>query len=264
MCLAVLAIAPRPGIELLLVANRDEFHDRPARQAEFWADAPDVVGGRDLSKGGTWLGITRSGRYALLTNYRDPRDVKPDAPSRGLILREFLLGRQEPRAFLQDLRGRASAFGGFNLVVGDPLGAFWFSNRTNDPRELSRGVHGLSNALLDTPWPKVRKTKERLEALLSNESMSTESISIEAGFGILADAEQAPDSELPDTGVGLEWERILSSPFIRSPKYGTRASTVVLIESAGRVTFAERTFDPLTGASSDAVFEFDLIGGPAR
>lgn len=253
MCLAVLAIAARPGLPLLVAANRDEFYERPARAAGFWPENSSVLGGRDLSGGGTWFGLDRSGRYALLTNYRDPREKKPDAPSRGLLLKEFLFGAAEPREFLSGLVDRAGLYNGFNLILGDRRESWWFSNRTRETRALGPGVHAVSNALLDTPWPKVRRTKARVEKLLQNGSLNEE-----AAFQILADAEPAPDADLPDTGVGLEWERTLSSPFITSPIYGTRASTVAWIDASGSVTFVERTFDPVTKVASDVRFEFNL------
>lgn len=240
-------------MRLLVAANRDEFYARPARPAAFWEETPTVLGGRDLEKGGSWFGLDTSARFALLTNYRDPKDVKPDAPSRGLLIQEYLASKTAPGDFVADLQRRAGAYNGFNLILGDLRDLWWFSNRTGEKRRLGSGLYGLSNALLDTPWPKVTRTKGRVAEMLRNGHISPE-----LGFEILADSRPAADSELPETGVGLELERVLSSPFIRCPGYGTRSSTFILVGADGRVEFTERTFAPADLAASDVRFEFEL------
>ena len=259
MCLILMAWQAHPGAPLIVAANRDEFHARPAAGSAFWADAPELLAGRDLQGGGTWLGVTRSGRFAALTNYREPllereqgRGPSPALPTRGALVRGFLESAQPPQAFLDHLAARAAAFTWFNLVVAD-LGpgrgadAGWASNRgAAAPRShtLRPGVHGVSNHLLDTPWPKVQRGKAALREALDEAAREGALPSAERLLALLADETRAPDEELPETGVGLEVERFLSPLFIRGADYGTRASTVVIVEASGWVTFVERRFGP--------------------
>ena len=254
MCLILLAHEAHPSYRLVLAANRDEFYDRPTEAARFWEDAPRVLAGRDLLHGGTWLGVTRGGRVAALTNFRDPRSKTDGAPSRGFLVSDFLLKTQPAREYLEDLAARARLYNGFNLIAGDARGLFYYSNRSGAPAELKPGVYGLSNHLLDTPWPKVGRGAAALaEAVRRDPTLAPETL-----FDILADDARAADEFLPDTGVGLELERVLSPLFIRSPVYGTRCSTALLVGTDGRVTFAERTFDPGTGAWDDVRYDFEL------
>jgi len=244
MCLILFAYRAHPEYRLVLAANRDEFHDRPSAPAGFWSDAPNVLAGRDLRSGGSWLGITRTGRFAAVTNYRDPRELlapRSDAPSRGELVSSFLRGSDSPVAYLAALAGRAGAYHGFNLLVGDRESLYWFSNRAGAaPRRLQPGIYGLSNHLLDTPWPKVVRGREALrDALAAAAPLDEEPL-----FRLLADRAAAADQELPDTGVGIERERLLSAPFIASAEYGTRASTVLLVRSDGGAHLVERTFTP--------------------
>jgi uncharacterized protein with NRDE domain len=238
MCLILFAWKMHENYPLVLAANRDEFYDRPSAPAAFWEDAPDLLAGRDLRDRGTWLGITRGGRVAALTNYRDPASLKIGAPSRGMLVGDYLRGREIPEAYLHRIAPGADRFNGFNLLVGDTEDLFCFSNRGARER-LDPGIYGLSNALLDTPWAKVERGKTALSALLK-EKMDP---SPEALFALLTDRTRPPDDRLPDTGVGLAWERILSPLFIESPVYGTRSSTVLLIDRRGGVTFVERVFN---------------------
>lgn len=253
MCLILLAYESHPACRLVVAANRDEFYARPTRRAAFWEDAPDVLAGRDLTHGGTWLGVTRAGRVAAVTNFRDPSRQSADAPSRGHLVGDFLRGAETPRSYLERLAARASAYNGFNLLVGDARGLYYFSNREGEVRELTPGLYGLSNHLLDTPWPKVERGKTALSEVLEK---SDGPPAAEQLFGLLAGREPAPDDALPDTGVGLEAERMLSPLFIGGAGYGTRSSTVVLFERAGRVTFAERSFLAGTGGQQDTRFQF--------
>jgi uncharacterized protein with NRDE domain len=238
MCLILFAWKMHENFPLVLAANRDEFYERPSAPAAFWEDAPDLLAGRDLREWGTWLGITRKGRLAALTNYRDPASLKIGAPSRGSLVSDYLRVREIPEAYLNRIKFDADRFNGFNLLVGDPAGLFYFSNR-GTLQHLNLGIYGLSNRLLDTPWPKVERGKTALLALL-NEKKDP---SPEALFALLADRTRPPDDRLPDTGVGIAWERILSPLFIESPVYGTRSSTVLLIDRRGCVTFTERVFN---------------------
>src|ERR1700752_4687813 len=251
MCLAALAIDAHPRFPLVLAANRDEAFARPAAPLDWWVDeagAQEILGGRDLSAGGTWLGLSRAGRIAFVTNVRNPADRNLAAPSRGSIVPLWLRGDLSMNAFWAEVNG--GGFNGFNLIAGDLLRRefFWGSNRAAGPRLLERGVHGVSNALLDTPWPKVRQLTQRLgEALQS--AASTDALA-ESLLAALADRTEAPDDDLPDTGVGLELERRLSPAFISSPDglYGTRCSTVIVTErlSGSCVTrVIESSFDRL-------------------
>jgi uncharacterized protein with NRDE domain len=238
MCLILFSFNTQPGFRLILAANRDEFYVRPTRPLSAWTDVPEVYGGRDLKEGGTWLGISRRGRLAALTNYRDPAHQLPQAPSRGLLINRFLTGNAPPADYLEQLQKTAHRYNGFNLLAGDQTGLWYFSNRSNRIVELQPGFYGLSNHLIDTKWPKVSLGKKRLKDLLNRGGgWVTEDL-----FALLADRAVAPDRELPDTGVGLEWERALSPLFITSPNYGTRSSTVLLIETSDEVTFLERSF----------------------
>lgn len=233
MCLIALAWQAHPDYPLVVAANRDEFHQRPAAPARFWPEAPAVLAGRDLAAGGTWLGITRQGRFAALTNVREP-DRAPGTRSRGLLVSAFLQGRDRPEAYAGAVAAAGADYSGFNLLVGDADSLWWVSNRAPAPLPVAPGVHALSNHLLDTPWPKVRRARDGLARTL-------DAPAVDALFALLADDRAAPDDELPDTGVGLAMERLLSPPFIRSAGYGTRCSSV-LLAGRERILFAEQTY----------------------
>jgi len=235
MCLILLALRAHPDYPLVIAANRDEYYQRPAAKAAFWQDHPHILAGRDLEGMGTWLGVTRAGRFAALTNFRDPRERKTDAPTRGLLVSGFLTSAQEPRAYLEAVATQAQHYNGFNLLAGDSDGVFYFSSRAGEVEQVFPGIHGLSNHLLDTPWPKVARGKQRLQAALEDEP------SAEALLELLHDRQPAAEGELPDTGVGPDMERVLSPALIVSPQYGTRASTAVLFGRDGGVSFNERT-----------------------
>lgn len=221
---------------LVVAANRDEYYRRPTAGAAFWPDHPQVLAGRDLEAGGTWMGITRQGRFAALTNFRDPARHQPNAPSRGRLVSDFLTGTQSIDRYLDSQD--TSAYNGFNLLLGDGEKLVAFSNVSGERHELVPGVYGLSNALLDTPWPKVGAGKTALEAALAalpNEAPL---------FHLLRDDTIHPDSALPVTGVPLEWERLLSAAFVMSPDYGTRSSTVVTVSAGEMVTVDEQGWLP--------------------
>lgn len=238
MCFIVFAYRSHPRYHLVLASNRDEFYERPTAPADFWEEAPDVLAGRDLKGGGTWFGVTRQGRFAALTNVREPGKHRPDAPTRGALVADFLTGTASPSAYLHAVRDSAHRYNGFNLIVGDTRHLCYFGNRDGDVRTLSPGLYGLSNRTLDTPWPKIERGKAALADVLESDVIAPEAL-----FSFLDDRTQAPDENLPDTGVGLEWERLLSPIFIQSPSYGTRASTLLLMTAEGHVTFVERTFE---------------------
>jgi uncharacterized protein with NRDE domain len=254
MCLILLACNAHPRYRLILAANRDEFFARPTAPARFWDDAPQLLGGRDLKENGTWLGITRNGRIAALTNYRDPRSERKDAPSRGGLVSGYLSGSMPFEEYKALLCREGGSYNGFNLIFGDEERLCWFSNRGGEPQLLRPGIHGLSNHLLDTPWPKVSQGKKALEFLVDQ----GKTIQPEALFTILADRTIVPDHLLPDTGVGIELERVLSPLFISAPNYGTRSSTVILIDREERVTFIERGFNGLPGKPVISQWNFRL------
>lgn len=253
MCLILVAWQSHPDYALVVAANRDEFYARPAAPAHWWDDAPTVLAGRDraevIGESGTWMGITADGRFGALTNYRAPSEKRVDARSRGELVSGFLRGDATPEQYAADLASGASprsagSYNGFNLLTGDLHSLWWYSNRApgGQPRRLRPGLYGLSNALLDTPWPKVRSRVGALAETLAADS-GTPQAAIEPYLALLADTRQAADFELPQTGVAPEWEKLLSSAFIRSPSYGTRASTVLRVRHDGRFEFCERSFD---------------------
>ncbi|HUU49435.1 MAG TPA: NRDE family protein [Nitrospinota bacterium] len=254
MCLILFSYKTHSNYRLILAANRDEFYDRPTAPAAFWDDAPDLLGGRDLRHGGTWLGITKSGRIALVSDFRDPAAKKKDAPSRGLLVSNFLKGQEKPIDYLKKITHKACQYNGFNLILGDKSQLYYYSNRNKKAQEISPGVYGLSNHLLDTPWPKVEKSKKAFTYLLSKK----EKISPESIFKILADTTKPDDKSLPNTGVGLERERILSPIFISSPDYGTRSSTILLIDEENHVTFIEKVFDSKSNQPKTKKYEFGI------
>jgi len=238
MCLILFSYKMHPDYRLILTANRDEFYNRPTAPLNYWADHPDVLAGRDLKGKGTWLGVTRAGRIAAITNYREPAARRENTPSRGILIRDFLTGTSTPERYLKAVSKIGQAYNGFNLIAGDPAELYYYSNRATRVRQLQPGLYGISNHLIDTAWPKIQRGKDLLQGQLSGR----EKIDIEKIWKILADRSQPADDELPDTGVGLHWERVLSPLFIISPDYGTRSSSVVLLDKSGRVTIRERTF----------------------
>ncbi|HUM02354.1 MAG TPA: NRDE family protein, partial [Thermoanaerobaculia bacterium] len=253
MCLVVFSWRSRPDLTLLVAANRDEFLRRRTARAAFWPEAPGLLAGRDLEAGGTWLGVTRSGRAAFLTNHRDPRSHREGAPSRGALVSEFLRGKDPPGDFLRGKEREAALYNGFHLVVSDLLELWYFTNTGGPPRRLDAGVHGLSNGPLDDPWPKTRRSVERLKNALDGPGVP----GLEPLLDLLADRSRVPDDELPSTGVPLEWERLLSSPFIAAEEhgYGTRSSTALVV-SPGGVRFVERTFEAGRPAPPDVDVTF--------
>ncbi len=254
MCLILLAYRSHPRYPLILAANRDEFYDRPTAAAAFWETEPPVLAGRDLKSGGTWLGISRTGRIAALSNYRDPSIVRDNTPSRGGLVTEFLLGNMPPAGYLEILRQRSQDYNGFSIIFGDLKNLFVYSNRGEVPPLLQPGVHGLCNHLLDTPWPKVTQGKEALAEILSH----GQEPDVEKFFALLADRSIPDDALLPDTGVGLETERLLAPLFISGPTYGTRSSTLLLIDQNAEATFLERTHNGTPGSNSTRTFHFTI------
>lgn len=240
MCLILLAWNRHPAYRLILAANRDEYHARPTAPAAWWQQPPGILAGRDLAGGGTWCGIDRRGRWAAVTNFRDFRDPamgRQNAPSRGLLVRDFLASGAGVERGLTAIAVQARNYRPFNLLAGDRQDLAYFGSREGRIRLLPPGIYGLSNALLDTSWPKVAGGKAALAGLLREGRVTSAAL-----FALLADRTPAPEADLPDTGVGLERERLLSSRFICSEQYGTRSSTLLLAGKDGRVEFHERRF----------------------
>lgn len=241
MCLILFSFLKSSLYSLVVAANRDEAYARPTASAAFWHDHPSVYGGRDLEVGGAWMGLTTSGRYAAVTNFRDGNPKGIASRSRGDLVGGYLTGTQDAQHYLQAVASRQSEYGGFGVLAGN-LKRLWFlSNYGNGVAAVKPGVHGLSNHLLDTPWPKVADGKRELAALLqTGEALETEKI-----FEMLADRKVAASDALPDTGVGTLREKQLGPKFIAvDERYGTRASTVLIVDHAGNVTYAERSFGP--------------------
>lgn len=251
MCLIAFAWRPHDSHRLVLVANRDEFYDRPTAPAEFWPNQPRLLAGRDLSAGGTWLGFTRDGRFAAVTNFREPGKQVVDARSRGELVVDFLRAQEPPSEYLSALtRDSDRVYNGFNLIAGNCEELCYWSNRDGPPRALAPGLYGLSNHLLDTPWPKLVRAKQRLAAWLAGCDGGLEGLA-----ELMADRTPAPDAALPDTGVAPEWERLLSPMLIHSETYGTRSTTAVTWSEAGEVGFLEVGRGPETGSTRRFSFQ---------
>ncbi|NBA97895.1 NRDE family protein [Pseudomonas sp. R5(2019)] len=253
MCLIVFAWRPGHAQPLIVAANRDEFYARPSQPLAAWEEFPGVYAGRDLEAGGTWLGVGPNGRFAALTNIRNPNQPL-GRRSRGELVAGFLTREQSVDQYLNEVARRSDDYAGFNLLVGTGEQLAYLSAIDPVPRVLAAGVYGLSNAGLDTPWPKVVKARSALQARL-------ETADPQALLSVLADPQPAAFAELPDTGVGLATESLLSSVFIASPSYGTRASTVLIVGADGSRRMVERSFGPYGGHLGEVVVS---LQGPIR
>jgi uncharacterized protein with NRDE domain len=239
MCVVALAWNTHPRWRLLLIGNRDEAYARPSASLAHWVDAPDVLAGRDLEAGGTWMGVHASGRAAVVTNVRDPRAAH-DRASRGLLVSDFLRGRDSAKRHAEAMEVDAVRYRPFNLLLFDRASACFVSNHPQvRARELTPGLHGLSNGDLDAAWPKVRRANAALQSWLDANDEDFEPL-----FAALADEMPAPDAELPDTGIGLQLERRVSPPFVRGAVYGTRATTLIAMDYDGSGRIIERRFGP--------------------
>jgi uncharacterized protein with NRDE domain len=240
MCLIALALDAHPQYALVLAANRDEFHSRPTAPASWWDDAPQVFGGRDLQSHGSWLALARDGRWAAVTNVRRMIPPDPNAPSRGRLIAHYLRDAHAAEDYVGALRPEADRYAGFNLLLGDATGTWYLSNHDGHHHQrLSPGVHAVSNAALDTPWPKLVALRDTLRHWCADGRTDTDHLLAALRNDCVAD-----DAELPDTGVGAEMERFLAPAFIRGDTYGTRASTVLAIDRDGRALFTEHRFGP--------------------
>lgn len=253
MCLIFIGLKNHPKYKLIVAANRDEFYDRPTASATFWEDHPHILAGRDLEAKGTWLGMTRGGRICMVTNFRDPKNIHAHAPSRGKLVADFLLDKVTGEKYLEKLAPHAKKYNGFSLIAGTVDSLYYFSNYKDGIILLNSGLFGLSNHLLETPWPKVEKGKSRIQELLKPSV-----VQVEALYEVLSDEAISSDDHLPDTGVGLERERALSAAFIKSPGYGTRSSTVVMVDYNDNVSFHERVFNPENSRFSYHSFQYTI------
>jgi len=254
MCLLIFAHRVTPGYPLVVAANRDEFHARPTAPSVFWRDHPDILAGRDLEKGGTWMGVTRTGRFAAVTNYRDPAGTVAAPRSRGELPLQFLAGAARAEAYLETLTARAGDYAGFNLLVGDRDELWYFSNSAaTGPRRLAPGIYGLSNASLDTPWPKVALGKARLRALLDTGGVTHPSLA-----AVVADRDVADPESLGELGLNGAMDPLLSAQFIVTETYGTRSSTTLWTDDGDRVHWREQCFDNRGVPASEQEEAFSL------
>jgi len=237
MCTIFLSYRTHPHYKLVLASNRDEFYKRPTAAADFWTENPNILAGQDLEKGGTWLGITKQGRIATLTNFRDLSNMKKNAESRGQLVSDFLETNITPKDYLIQIQKTSKLYNGFNLLVGDSNSLYYYSKYNDEITQVEPGIHGLSNHSLNTPWPKVVLGKNMLKELMDDKLIHHKL------FNILKDTTVPRDEDLPDTQIGIELERLLSPIYIESPQYGTRAMTVVTIDYNNEVTFIEKSLD---------------------
>jgi uncharacterized protein with NRDE domain len=251
MCLIFLSFQHHPTYKLIIAGNRDEFYDRKTAGANFWDACPNILAGRDLEAGGTWLGMTTSGKVSMLTNYRDPKNIDPNAPSRGQLVADYLKENVAPDLYLQQLEINGKTYNGFNLIVGSGEELWYYSNYKKGIQKLSHGFYGISNHLLETPWPKVLRGKQKMEPALRQTEIDPEKL-----FEILYDDQRAMHDQLPNTGLTLEREWALSSMFIKTDNYGSRCSTVILIDKTNNVLFTERVYDLATFEHSTQTYRF--------
>lgn len=236
-----------------MVANRDEFYERKTTPADFWKDHEKVLAGRDLEAGGTWMGVNKHGLLSMLTNYRDLQNIRQDAPSRGHLVSDFLIHKPQPESYLKNIEEKGHVYNGFNIICGNAEKLYYYGNYQKGVHEIDNGIHGLSNALLNTPWPKVVRGREKLKHHVERDMLDHGSL-----FELLFDDLKAGVEELPETGVGLEKEKMLSPMFIKSPNYGSRCSTVLMVDAEGNHTYAERTYNINDFSYSDRLFQFTI------
>ena len=257
MCLIVFSWQPEAEYPLIIAANRDEFYRRPTKPVHFWQDHPDIIGGRDLEAGGTWMAFNRDGRFAAVTNYRE-MPPPPGKLSRGQLVSDYLQNSHSASEYLHSVSAvieeDEGTWSGFNLLAGDSSGLYYYSNRSRSIQTLEPGLYGLSNHLLDTPWPKVKKTKEDLQALLDSHNYAAP----ERIVSVMHDATQYADNKLPSTGLKLPTERMLSSCFIASPDYGTRNTSALILHNSGKLLWREQLYEAEGCKGQSLQFELAL------
>ncbi len=253
MCLVLLAHRVHPSLPLIVAANRDEFHARPAQKMHWWVEKPDILAGRDLQAGGTWLGLDRSGRFATITNYRDAVPPSGRRPSRGELVTAFLESERPPLEFVRSIDG--ARYAGFNLLVADRDQVAYLSNRDGSSGALPPGIYGVANATLDTPWPKVERSRAELERLIRDGTVNETEL-----LRLLSDRRRASARDVEPAGLPFEKAHALSAPFIVLPDYGTRCSTVLTRDTAGCVRVAEKRFSPGGRSTGQSDFVFHIAG----
>lgn len=249
MCILFLAINQHEKYPLVILANRDEFQERPTTSARFWKEYPELLAGRDEKEGGTWLGITKKGKISALTNYRDIPLHKEGRESRGLLVKDFLTSEISTLTYLDLLISKRESYNPYNILIGNQKELYVYNNVSNESQKLTDGFHGLSNAYLNSPWPKISRGIEHLKEYILSSELKKEEL-----FSIMKDETKAPDELLPNTGVGLEKERFLSSIFIQNPVYGTRSTAILLFDRQNTVSFYERSYSP----TGDITNEFEV------
>lgn len=258
MCLLAIAWDTHPSYQMIFAGNRDEYHSRPTAAAHWWGSNRSVLAGKDLLAGGTWAAITREGRFAVVTNYRESRNPPDDAISRGNLVTEFIADRRTPDAFVQDKGGSLERYAGFNLLVGliggrTSSSMHYSSNRDTARARLEAGIHGVSNHRLNTPWPKLLRITQGMSRLIEKDRLEPHEL-----FRLLEDRRPADDRELPATGLDVDQERLLSSPFIVNERYGTRSATIILVTRTGQVRFLEKQYNRDGNSVSLNKFAFAL------
>lgn len=254
MCILFIAVNQHKDYPLIIAANRDEFYERPTDTSRFWSSHPNLLAGKDLQAGGTWMGITRQGRLSALTNVRDPQRIDPDAISRGALVTDYLVGQMDNSTYLSTLQQTKTQYNGYNLLFGDWHDMWVYNNHLDETHQLQTGVYGLSNANLNSPWPKINRGVTNLEDYCHQHGP----LDMDHFFDLLTDDTQAADHLLPQTGVPIEWERKLSSIFIQTEGYGTRSSTILAIDNQDKVTWLEHSFDTQGKCVDSQHFEFQL------
>ncbi|MDP2303256.1 MAG: NRDE family protein [Ignavibacteria bacterium] len=251
MCLILIAHNVHPDYKLIVAANRDEFYNRPTQPAQYWEKFPTLLAGKDLSAGGTWLGITKHGKFCAITNFRDLRNLKQEAPSRGDLVLSYLTSEINAFAFINKLQTTGYNYNGFNLLFGNVDSLTYYSNQNNESAVLTPGIYGLSNHFLDTPWFKNTRSKQMFESIISKSIISENDL-----ITLLQDRIEAPEEQLPDTGIGKEWEKVLSPIFIHSETYGTRCSTIITVSQQNEVKFIEVSYNNFGEESEHKSYEF--------
>jgi len=254
MCLICFQFHDHLNYKLVIAANRDEFYSRPTAQAAYWQDNPNILAGRDLLQMGTWLGITKHGKFAALTNYRESNQHVTNKISRGEIVTNYLKTDVSAEQFLESLHTKRNDYAGFNVIIGNSNHLLYYNNIQEKPSFIKHGTHALSNHFLNTPWPKVTKGRSMLKQYMN----SNDEIDIDVLFNIMSNTEEATDESLPNTGLGIELERKLSPLFIQTPDYGTRSTSILLIDKTDRVTFVERTYYK-NGLKNDNRYSFQIM-----
>ena len=253
MCLIFISFQNHPKYKLIVAANRDEFYNRKTAAANYWSDYTQILAGRDLEACGTWLGMSTSGKISMLTNYRDLKNINPAAPSRGQLVSDYLKSSITAQAYMQAIESDGKRYNGFDLIVGNPEELWYYSNYRNGITKLAPGFYGISNHLLESPWPKVLIGKQKISPAFQKNDIDPDRV-----FEILYDDHIADDDQLPDTGLPLERERALSSMFIKTSNYGSRCSTLVLVDASNEVLFAERVYDLETFNYKTNTFRFSI------